>query len=276
MRWTRWALNLSLTLCFCGVFGGCGLSDEALQLLADADAAYQAGDTGGAIRHADAFLADNGRSGRAGEAYYLRGAARYDQAKDRDGDPDALDREACKQARADLEQAVARSSTFDLRGKSALTLGHLAFDTDDIPTADRMYRLAVDSVGKDPVLGSEAHYRLGCALQRQGKWPDADVWFQKTMFQFPDSAPARAAAGRVNANAWTVQAGSFTERNNADRAVAELAAQDATLPARTVAVLDGRPRYVVYVGRYRTYEDAHTMRRRVQAFQGDAFVTVTK
>jgi len=277
MRVALPARTLSLALVFCGVLGGCGLSDEAQRQLASANAAYLAGDTGGAIREADAFLADNARSGKAGEAYYLRGAARYNQAKaNSGGEAENLDRVQCRQARADLEQAVAKSHSADLRGKSALTLGHLAFDTDDISTADRMYRLAIDNVGKDPVMGAEAQYRLGVTLQRQGKWRDADVWFQKVMFQFPSSTPAKAAASRVNANAWTVQTGSFATRDNAERAAASLAARDATLPVRWQAILDGQPRYVVHVGRYMTFPDADAMRRRVRAIQSDAFVTVTR
>jgi len=266
---------LTCTLFLAVVLGGCGLSEEALQQLANANAAYLAGDNAGVIHETDAFLTHHGRSGRAGEAYYLRGAARYGQAKSRGGEPEHLDPTLSRQARADLEQAVARSGG-DLRGKASLTLGHLAFDTDEIPLADRMFRQAIDSVGKDPVMGSEAMFRLGCTLQRQGKWRDADVWFQKTMFQFPGSGPAQASIGRVNALAWTVQAGSFATRENADRAMTTLTGNDATLPARTTAILDARPRYVVHVGRFATHEDAQTMRRRVQTFQPDAFVTVTK
>ncbi|MCL2700525.1 MAG: SPOR domain-containing protein [Phycisphaerae bacterium] len=253
------------------------MSEEAGQQLAGANAAYSAGDYAGTVRQADAFLALHSRSGGAGEAYYLRGAARYNQAKARSGgDLEYLDRDLCQQAKSDLQQAIAKSNTSDLRGKAGLTLGHLSHDTDDIDLAERMYRLAIDAVGKDPVMGAEALYRLGCVLQRQGKWRDADVRFQKVMYEFPGGEPARAAAGRVNANAWTVQAGAFATRDNADRAAASLTGKDASLPARTVAILDGQPRYVVHVGRYVKYEDADTMRRRVRAFQSDAFVTVTK
>jgi len=275
MRWTLPALVL---VC-CGLLGGCGLSEQALQQLAAAHAAHLAGDMEGVIRETDAFLADNGRSGRAGEAFYFRGSARFSQAiANSGGDAERLDPALIVLARADLEQAV-KSNTPDLRGRSALTLGQLAFDTNDIATADRMFRLAIEHVGQDPVMGPLALYRLGCALQRQGQWVDADLQFQKVMHQFPASGPSREAARRVNATAWTVQAGSFDSRDDAERAVATLKDEDDSLPVRWVAILEdgaSRPRYVVQVGFFASHAEAAALRDRVQEYQGDVFVTVTK
>jgi len=77
-------------------------------------------------------------------------------------------------------------------------------------------------------------------------------------------------------SAWTVQAGAFSDKNNADALVRQLLEQE--LPAVEVPVgqSQGGVYHIVKVGRYRTYSLAEAALRNVRDNQENAFISVTR
>jgi cell division septation protein DedD len=121
----------------------------------------------------------------------------------------------------------------------------------------------------------EAYYRLGEVLQHEGQWRAADQQFHKAIYYFPGTESARHAALAINANAWTVQAGSFARKSAAQAGTTKFTAHG--MPATTAAVLlDNTMHFVIQVGRYDRFEDAQAMLPKVQTIQKDAFVSPTR
>ena len=250
--------------------GGCFnyIGSDGKQDLESASKSYSTGDNAAVIHYTDDFLSKYSRSDRADEAYYLRGVAKYNLAKS--GEVGLY-----TAAVADLQQAFAVSDNPDLRPKAGFALGNASYDTGDLVIAERGYRGALVGSDKNPDLASQAYYRLGRTLQREGKWRDADLQFQKVIHGYNGSEAARAASVLINANAWAVQAGSFRKQEDAKKA-ADALSKRISMSAHAVVVLDGQPRYLVLVGRFGTYEEATGALHRVQAAKSDAFVTVTR
>jgi len=246
-----------------GSFGCNGqLTPQAREILRGCYDAYWSGDNRDVIRRADAFLRDNRRSKRADEAYYLRGLAKY-ELTDMSG------------ARADLNEALGRTRNKDIRARALLALGDLAHDTGEMDLAGTMYRQALASLESGAKPGDHARYRLGCVLQRQGRWRQADVHFDRVIYFFDGSELARRAERRVRCSDWTIQVGAFADKPRADAAAAQLRANK--INAFTHPVLDdNRPVFVVQIGRYPTYEQAAVGLAEVKRQQSDAFVTVTR
>ncbi len=266
MQGCRWSFRIALTAALTALLGaGCQsqLTPQAKQLLESGTEAYVRGDRKTAVRQMDAFLQQAGRSHRAAEAFYIRGLAKYD-LKDYAG------------AKSDLSEAVDRASSRPLRAKAALSLGDLAYETGDVKLAESMYRTAIDNL-EDPKLSpaDHAHYRLGCALQRQGRWRQADVHFSRVIYHFRGTELARRSRKRLHAKAWTIQAGAYADYDNASAAANRLrTARPETRIAS--AVPSGRLRYVIEIGRYSTFEQAQAVLPEVKRYQKDAFVAATE
>ncbi|MFA6133660.1 MAG: SPOR domain-containing protein [Phycisphaerae bacterium] len=235
---------------------------QARQLLMNSYSASATGDYRAVIAGTDAFLRDSGRGGRADEAYYLRGLARYNL-----GDTTG--------AQADLSEALDRTQSRELRGKAAIALGDLACDRDDMPTAEAMYGKAIDNLERGVAPMDHAYYRLGCVLQRQGRWKEADLQFALLAEFFSGSDLAARGGRRMHARDWTIQAGTFDTQLRAEAAAKTLS--DKNLPAVVVPVMaDSRLIFVVQVGHYSTYEAACAALAGVKACKADAFVITAR
>ncbi len=243
---------------------GCSptLSPQAAALLQHGTDSAVAGDHQAVVAAMDAFLRDNARSTRADEAYYLRGLARYELGE-------------LSGADTDLAEAFDRTRIPLLKGQAADALGDLNWDRDDMPAAAQWYTKALENLPEDVTPADEAMYRLGCVLQRQGKWSSADLRFSRVEYHFRGSELARRAGRRMNARAWTIQAGAFDKRTSAGKVAQALEATK--LPVQIEAVLQqGRPLFLVKVGRYAQYEQALSALPDIRRFQSDAVVSVTK
>jgi len=245
---------------------GCqgALGPQGVAALTSGYQAYQAGDNELTVRKMDDFLRDYPKGPRRDEALVLRGMARYN-LKDLGG------------AKSDLQEALAAARWSSTRAKAFYNLANVAYDMNDMPLAVESCRQVVAAAGGDAQavqLVAQAHYRLGTALQRQGKWTEADAHFHRAGHLAGDSDLAHLAAGRVNCRAWSVQAGAYGSKASADAAAARL--RQNSLGADVKADRLPTPRYIVQVGRFETFEMADQALREVKKLQDDAFVVTTE
>ncbi len=246
------------------VWTGCNgpLTPQATELLKNCYALYEAGDHDAASRDLNLFLRDNSRSSRADEGYYLRGLVRW-----RTGDPVG--------AGGDLNSALRKTSNKELRAEALVALGELAWEAGDLALAENTLRQALVYVeqGKQP--SDQAHYRLGCVLQRQGRWKDSDVQFDRVVYLFGDAKLGKLAARRTHCSAWTIQVGAYEQKRHADLAIERLRTKKLQA-ARETILHDARPLFIVQVGRFPTYEQAAAALPATRLHAPDAFVTTTR
>lgn len=258
------------------------------EVLRAAQAAYSRGDDEEVVARMDRLLRD-GDARPNPEALYLRGLARYRLARRvsvGEGTPGPGQARSLRAAaRRDFERALERTGHPSVRAKALTCLGDLAYDAGATTKAEEHYRDALGLAASNSPAAAHARYRLGCALQRQGRWNEADVQFDRLLWSPPAEeaeggqgrddpppahAPARAvpppiaelAARRTHAVAWTVQVGAFRDaeraRNEARRLRRE--GQDAVVRPGDA---NGRPVFRVQVGSYRTYTEAAETRAKL-------------
>ncbi len=238
------------------------LSPHARQLLQNGYTASAAGNHRTVISSMDAFLAENPRSRRADEAYYLRGVSKY-RLGDRAG------------AQGDLRAALDYARGKEVAGKSALALGDLAWEAGDMPTAKDMYATAVDNLNPAVPPADHAAYRLGCVLQRLGRWRDADVHFSRVVELFDGTELGDRAGRRMHCRAWTIQTGAFDAMTRAQAVRKQLVATNLTASVQPT-MGGGKLLFLVQVGRYSSYEEAAAALPSISSIQPDAFVAATR
>jgi tetratricopeptide (TPR) repeat protein len=244
------------------IVSGCGgaVSRQGRILLRESQNSLVRQDYKDTIAKADRFLREYGGTREAGRAYYLRGKAKQSLSN-------------TTGAETDLREAVSRSDNSDVRANARLALGQMAFDSGQMQQAEELYRDAVadTEVGKPP--GDHAHYRLGCVLQRRGLWHKAELEFRQVIEYFANTELARRSSRRVNATAWTVQAGAFNNEVRAASLVKKLRTAGLAPDVKPVLGKAG-PLFIVVVNRYGTYQQAAKALNSVRKHQADAFVTV--
>ena len=126
---------------------------------------------------------------------------------------------------------------------------------------------------KEPA--DHANYRLGCTLQRQGRWKEADAYFDRVLYLFGGTELAKRSATHVRCTAWTVQAGAYKNKSRAEAAAAALKQQ--TMSASTQPTLrDGELVFIVTVGRFHTFDKAEAELPKVRRHYADAFITTMR
>jgi len=238
------------------------LSPEARQLVINSKAAYQAGDDEAVIRDTTAFLETHAQTKLADVAYYLRGLARC-RRSDLAG------------ARSDLKTAARLAQRRDVRVGSLKALGDLAFDADDMDSAEGLFREALAEAEPKTQPIDEIRYRLGCVLQRKGRWSEADEQFDRVAHVFAGTEVARRAQRRLRCLAWTIQAGAFANKKLADADAARLRARKLSAVVRPITA-GGELRFVVQVGWHESYERAAAALPSIRRYRSDAFVTPTR
>ena len=238
------------------------LTSQGRQLLQNGYTASAAGDNKAVISATDSFLRDWPRGDHSDEAYYLRGLAKYNMGN-RDG------------AQADLAEALNRAKSKEVRAKASLALGDLAWDREDIPSAEGFYLKATDNLNRGERPVDHAYYRLGCVLQRLGRWEEADRQFSLLVEQFSGSELAALGGRRMHARDWTIQAGAFERKSRAEAVAKELQSRGQTASIQPVAS-DKRMVFVVQAGHYPTYEQAMEVLPGVKAIKSEAFVITTR
>jgi tetratricopeptide (TPR) repeat protein len=224
--------------------------------------AYHIGDDSLTVEHTTAVLNETQSGDGATQAYYLRGMARYRQ-KDFDA------------AEEDLQAAHRLSRDDVLAAKAADALGELAYLRGDLVGAAARFQETVERLPKGRPPTDHAHFRLGCILQRQGRWRDADIHFQRIMLLFDGSPLAELARRRALARAWTIQVGSFRKKANADAEAQRYEEFDLPMTV-SPGILDGKPVFLVQLGRWDDHAAAQRALPTVRAVAPEAFVSVTR
>ncbi len=263
LRIRQWLAAAVLVGALAGAVG-CGpqpLTPEARLLLESGIEAFDRHDDDAAVERLDTFLRDYSRMQRADEAHYYRGLAHYNLGH-------------TLAARVDLQRARSRTREDQLRGKALIGLGNMSYDGGDMAEAERMFMQSLDNLQRGQPPRDQALFRLGEALQRQSRWPQANRYFNQLIGDFEGSGLAAQAALRVNAQHWTVQAGQFDNTSHAKELAATL--DQAHLPtALWRRMVDDKLIVYVQVGLHSTYEQAQQALPPVRDICPDAFVTMT-
>ncbi len=246
------------------VLAGCGapVGPEGRNQLLQANQAYVRGDDNTAIAVSTTFLQQNEHSLEAAEGYYIRGLAR-ERAKQTDA------------ARSDFTSALKLSKRKDLTTRIHFELGNIAFDCGDQNTAQSEYAQVVAEGPKNQPPTDEAMYRLGHIMQCQGKWRQADEYFDKLMHNFPGSAPAKLAANRVRAVRWSIQVGAYRDDRSGRQLEASLR-RDGFAPREDRELRNGQLLRLIRVGSYATYDAANADLPRAQQHSSDACIVAAR
>lgn len=244
---------------------GCGpqpMTPEASRLLTSGIEAYDSGNDLASLAHLDLFLRNHSRTQRADEAHYYRGLAHYNLGH-------------VLVAREDFHRVMARTQLDQLRGKAMIALGNMSYDDGDMSAAEGMYIQSLVNLQRSLPPRGLALLRLGKALQRQSRWPEADRYFNQLIGDFPATSAARQAAGLVNAQYWTVQVDQFENISDAKELAASLGQGDLTANLRR-RMIEGKLITHVQVGLHSAYEQAKQQLPQVLTMYPQAFLTVTQ
>lgn len=245
------------------VFGCNGqASPQALRLLAEGKQALLKGELQVAVSKMNVLLAEHARSRLAAEAYLVRGRARHRLA-DLDG------------AKADFGHAVALAADDAVRTQSLIALGDAAMQTADLPTAESAYRRAMEKIETGQKPADHVLLQLGCVLQRQGRWAEADLKFDRLIYLFDGSPQAKLAGRKIRSRAWTIFAGQFDDRRAAEKAAERLRDRKLDVSTREIH-RQGRLAFVVEVGSFATYRQAAVAMGNVQPPLEQASIVETR
>jgi tetratricopeptide (TPR) repeat protein len=247
-------LILGLGLCLLACAGCVTVSPEGITLLQSANADYNSNRWPQAENQAAMFIQKYQNTPVVAEAYYLRGMSRVQQKQ-------------YASAEADFQRALESSKRKDLTAKVHAILGYVAMIQDKPSKAVGHYREAIAGLDERPPK-DEIYYRYAIALQRIGQWDEARICLARVVDGYPTGGYAPLAwAGRF----FSIQCGLYSQMKNADTQVGHL--RQSGLDARRSMMLVGaEPRYVVYIGRYPTYQQACIDLARVRIVAKDAIV----
>ncbi len=253
--------GVTTVICLAALSAGCNtaVSPEATRYLQAADAAFRQGDDPAAIEAGSRFIRMHPRLEETGEAYYIRGLARC-----RAGQVNA--------GKNDLHAALALTKRKDLIALVHCRLGDLAYQAGEMTESETHYRTAIEHVRPGAPPADEAMYRLGCILQREGRWREADLFFSRVVHFFDGTPLAELAADHAHAAQWSIQAAAMSEAASAKQLQHRL--RHAGLNARTdLELRSGRVMRLVRVGSYHTYGQAKADLPKVRTIVTDAYIT---
>jgi tetratricopeptide (TPR) repeat protein len=229
------------------------------QQLMDASRQYSAGDTASATGTLDRIIRDYGQTAEIAEAYYIRGLCRFKARQ-------------TKAAAEDFERGISKSKRADLTARCRASLAAIEFEKGDWKSAADLYGQAVgglpDVAPTDAVL-----LEAGIAMQRAGKWRDADTQFARILHRFRNR-PVAADARRMSLwrhSYYSIQYGAYRDAENAGKAVQALRRQGLN-PTKEYLPRDGQPLWIVMDGQYRTYDETRAAIARIRKHQPQATI----
>jgi len=239
----RWLTAAALASVLSAGAAGCarGPLDKPSQTLFFAGyRSFQAGDYGTADRRLSEVITRNPTSWALSEVHYLRGLARL-----------KLGRRA--EAKEDFRKGAALYGRELTQVYSAVALANLAYEEGNDATAAYLYRQAVEHGDKHLPMDAML-YRLAVSLQRLGRWAEADDVLARLLSEHRDSSLIAYARTRFRARGFTVQAGAFADRTNAESLAAKLRRDG--FQVRLPPPSGDKMLHAVCVGRFQTYAEA--------------------
>jgi len=244
---------------------GCELGiwpDSAQKSLTAANDAYRADNYSLTVDEASKAMKSGSASQKAYEAQYLRGMAMLKLGK-------------TGQAEDDLQNVSKRAKNLDLQVRAMDSLAEVYYQQSRFAPAERMFKDVIDNTMPEKQPCDHAQYRLGCIAQRLGRWQEADVHLQKVIFLFPNSNYASLARAVAGSTFWSIQAGVFDSRQQVDLAAKKYA--NAKLISYVQPVLvDGKLRFVLLFGKWKTWNDADSAMTAHEQFFKDATIVPAK
>jgi len=223
---------------------------------------YDSGDDARTIKNANAVLMKHTSGDMAMQAYYLRGMANF-----RGGDyPAAVN---------DLKIVVRNAPNEELALRAKDAMGELAYRNDDLKLAETYFKDVVEGTPQTKRPADHARFRLGCILQKQGKWSQADLYFQRVIYLFPKGNLGREAGKKVGARKWVIQAGSYRKNENAEELAAKLRKSGFDVAIKPESQNE-KLVFSVLVGRWNNYDSAVGKLPAVKKVRTDAFLRVTR
>ncbi|HUO09601.1 MAG TPA: SPOR domain-containing protein [Phycisphaerae bacterium] len=228
----------------------CGPTEADKKVLSDAYVSYASRDFAGTENLAGTYIQKEPTAENVDEAFYLRGLARYGRG-DRAG------------AAADLQKAIEHTKRADLKCKAYMTLGDIAFDEGKWDEAAANYQKALGAGVAAGTVEPRMEFRLGVALQAIGQWDHARPHLAIAAAS-KDAALAQRARERLEAAAFTLQFGAFTQGARAGELQRRLKAAGIVASANS-EMHNGQVVFVVRAGNYTTLADAELARRKLAA-----------
>lgn len=246
------------------VTAGCDgfISMEGRKLLQDASGSYNRGEDAEAIAASNSLLKMHPKLQEAGEAHYIRGLAKFRTNQ----------RQAAK---ADLLAALELTKRDDLKMQAHATLADLYYQDGDLAESEKQYNAVMNYCRQGAPPADEALYRLGTIYQRQGRWHDADLKFERLGHLFEGSDLAKLGEARCRATRWSIQAGALFTSAKAQDIQTQL--NQAGFTSRLdFEIRNGRLMRLVRLGNYNTYEAGGPDLKRLQRVCPDAYLVPAK
>ena len=161
---------------------------------------------------------------------------------------------------------------FNKRIGSDKLLRKLAREKRGVGVPQALYLLGLESVRAKRTDDAVFYYNL----LREG-YPSAvglDALIDK-MMDVSTSASADDAAARLTGTFYSVQVGVFSEKKNADKQAEVFKAYDRKVEIKTKTISNVKYR-VVYVGRFQSYEDAVSFKKRLESNHDEVYQVVAR
>lgn len=243
-------------LIICGLLmAGCAAQQDDVQRLRAGYDALNARRLDEALAAADVVLADSPKETLPAEAHYLRGRVYEERAiANPQGGASQM-----QTARTEYVAALGLPHKADLDGRARAGVANVAFHQDDYATAFDQWSAAYEKLER-PEDKLKTLYQLGRTSQRLGKWEEADRYFATLQSSAAGTELAQKARRIQGARGFIVQFATFSNRKQADAAVAELRKQGITAQHFIDPVNPGLDS--VRVGSLRTYSESKALKTR--------------
>jgi tetratricopeptide (TPR) repeat protein len=244
----------------CGLATGCSsLPPQEREALIRASDQYQKGDSAGAVQQLDRLIRDYENAPEIAEAHYLRGLCRIKEGQ-------------ITAAADDFQAAIVRSNRPDLVSLCKASLAGIAYRQSEWGRAADLYAEAAPALSDEPPT-DQILYSAGIAMQRAGKWREAEYQFGRILRRFPNSsvaANARALAGWPH-DYFTIQLGVFANAEHAAKVAQSYRARGLQAVQENLP-RNGQVLWFISVGRYSTYADAQAGLAEIRRVEPAAFV----
>ena len=241
-----------LMLLIAAAASGCGgaLSDADRQVFLDAHQNYQRGSFSAADAKFTQVIRKNPTSDALSELYYFRGLTRLQLARR-------------NEARDDFRRGATAYGRELTQVYCAVSLANLDYEDGKDASAVSLYSQALDHPVKDLPIDAIL-YRLAVSLQRMGRWDEADRRLAKLLSDHGNSTFAPLGRRRFQATHFSLQAGAFSSRGNAEVLAGKIRPMGYPV-SLAVTESKGKMLHTVIVGRFRTYAEASTAAARLRA-----------